>query len=166
MAVALFDLVESLKREVNPPGSSLFPEATDEEYEGHLADAFWELTLHGYISGYSESEGIVTEDTATPSEDIPRSIQQLIVLGAGMRIIRMKVLEFDVMFRTAAGPAEFEVRKSAQAMQAVLESLQMRFDEILRHIPNTSNVNAVYYSDVITLRSLPGQSDNATFVGY
>jgi len=36
MAIDLGDLVESLQREVSPPGTNLFPDAVDDEYFGHL----------------------------------------------------------------------------------------------------------------------------------
>ncbi len=162
MAVDLADLVDSLKREVNPPGESIFPNAVDSEYEGHLADGFWELVVAGYISGFVEADLIVTEDTATPTTDLTRQLQQLIIIAAGMRIIRMKFLQQDTLFRAVAGSVEFETRKSAQALDSLLKNLQTRFDDIVSTLPNSNVPGSVFYSDIITLRS----AGRSTFAGY
>jgi hypothetical protein len=151
MSVDVGDLVDSLKREVNPPGISLLPDAVDAEYEGHLSDAFWELVQFGYISGFTEADGIITEDIATPVDDLTKEYQQLIVISAGLRIMRLLILNLDTLFRSKAGPVEFEVQKSANALNNVLDHLQSRFNSIVARLPNSKDVSTLYYSDTYTL---------------
>ncbi len=164
MAVDLSDLVGSLKREVSPPGTDLFPDALDADYEGYLADSFWELILTGFISGFTEDDLVVTEDTATPVDDISRGLQQLIVIGAGLTIVRAEYRNIDVLFRAQAGPAEFETRKSSQALSNLLDHLKERFDDIVKLLPNTNIPGSVFYADIVSERS--GSTSQATFVGY
>lgn len=165
MAVDLTDLVENLRREVEPPGGTLFTDATDAQFEGYLTDSFWELVIAGYISGFTEDEGVVTEDTATPSadNDISRQLQQLILINAGMKIIRIKMIDLDTLFRAHAGPVEFETQKSASVLKAVLDSFQKRYDDIIEDLPSGNSAGGVYYYDILYERGIDGGS---SFVGY
>jgi len=168
MAVDVSDLVDQLKREVNPPGGSLFPDAIDSEYEGHLADSFWELTVAGYISGQTENEGIITEDVATPvaANDLSRPLQQLMIINAGMRIIRIALINLDSLFRSQAGPVEFEVRKSALTLNSAMEHLQKRYDDIVETLPNSNASGQTFYSDVLALRDNCNTPAISTFYGH
>lgn len=164
MSVALLSLVDSLKREVNPAGDPIFPNAVDADYEGHLADSFWELVLSGLISGYTEASNIITQDAATPTTDIGRDYQQLIVITAGIRMIRMKMIDVDILFRAKAGPVEFESRKSPLGLRGVLDNLQARFDSIVASLPSTNVAAPTFSSDVISLRE--GSITASPFIGY
>ncbi len=168
MAVDVSDLVDQLKREVNPPGSSLFPDAVDSEYEGHLSDSFWELTIAGYISGQTETDGIITEDVATPvaANDLSRPLQQLMIINAGMRIIRIGLINLDSLFRSQAGSVEFEVRKSALTLNSAMEHLQKRYDDIVSTLPNSNASGLTYYSDIVTLRDSCYTPERSTFYGH
>lgn len=151
MSVDLNTLVPNLKREVNPAGSSLFPNALDSEYVGHLADGFWELVLSGLITGYTESSNLITQDVATPTTELDRQYQQLIVIIAGIGMIRIKMIDIDILFSAKSGPVEFESRKSPIGLNTVLLNLQRRFDLLVLSLPN-ANVAPVFYSDIISLR--------------
>lgn len=170
MAVDLSDLVESLQRAVSPPGTDLFPDATTSEYEGHLADAFWELVMYGYISGYTEASGVITEDVATPTTDLGREFQQLIVIVAAMNIISMLMVNLNSDFRAKAGPVEFQQSKSASILGRVLDRLQKRFDDLVEGLDDANDGSGTtYYYDTITERTLynnyPPDYYNG-FVGY
>lgn len=153
MAIDVGDLVDSLKRAVNPPGEDLYPNAVAADYEGHLSDAFWELTMWGYISGYTETDGVITEDVATPTTDLGRDYQQLMVMVAGINIVRMLMVNLNTQFRAHAGPVEYEVRKAASTLSNVMESLERRLASILSGLPDANSAGNDYYFDVITLRS-------------
>ena len=153
MAIDVGDLVDPLKRAVSPPGTDLFPDAVDAEYEGHLSDAFWELTMWGYISGYTEDEGVISQDQATPTTDLGRDDQQLMVLVAGINIVRMAMFNVNTTFRAVAGPTEYEVRKGASLLAEVLKSLENRLEGILEGLPDSNSGGNVSYFDVITQRS-------------
>lgn len=151
MAVDLFDLVEAVKREVNPPGSDLFPDATDDAYLGSLTDAFWEVRLFGFLSGFEENaaarggpaefgEGKVTPIGADATYDDPdgyspddlgRDQQQLIVLWAGWKIVLARMGSLNSVFRAKAGPVEYETQYAASVLKAVLDTLKGRIDLVL-----------------------------------
>src|SRR4051812_31680007 len=122
MAVDLSDLIDPLKREINSPGTDSFPNASDDDFLGYLEDSFWEGRLDGItvLTPFTESEGIVTNLT-DGGEDIGRDLQQLLVLYAGIRIIRNQLMVLNTMFHAEAGPVQFEIQKSAQVLKGILD---------------------------------------------
>ena len=169
MAVALSDLVPSLLREVQTPGTNTYPTATVEDWQGYLSDAFWEVALLGIINPtvFTEANFEITPVTSG-GDDLGRDYQQLLVLWAGARVVSGKILEYNSTFRAVAGPVEFEQQKAASVLTAVLERIQKRLDDILDHLPNNVNTNSIQYFDVISERtrySHPTDYYNG-FVGY
>lgn len=165
MAIDLSDLVDNLKREVNPPGQTIFADATDADYEGYMTDSFWELVLRGYITGFTAVDTVVSPESG--NDDLERAFQQLIIINAAMNIMRVHLANIDTGFRAVAGAAEFETRKSAQAIDAALEALENRFQNILNGLPSDNEGNPIYYSDVTHLRGWwGGYEDSPHFVGY
>jgi hypothetical protein len=154
MAVALSDLVPSLLREVQTPGTNTYPNATIEDWQGYLADAFWEVSLLGIIcpTRFTES-GFEISSVSPTGSDLGRDYQQLLVLWAGARVVSNKILEYNSAFRAHAGPVEFEQRKAASVLTAVLERIQKRLDDIMAHLPNKVKTNTVHYFDVISERT-------------
>lgn len=170
MAVALSDLVPSLLREVQTPGTDTYPNATVEDWQGYLSDAFWEVALLGIINPkeFTESAFQISPVTAG-GDELGRDYQQLLVLWAGARVLSGKILEYNSTFRAVAGPVEFEQQKSASVLVAMLERIQKRLDDIMEHLPNSVNTNSVAYFDVISERTryshYPTDYYNG-FVGY
>jgi len=165
MAIDLADLVDNLKIEVNPPGQTVFAEATDADYELYLSNSFWELTLRGYITGYTANETVVSPESGT--DELSRELQQLVVINGAMAIMRVHLANIDTGFRAHAGAAEFETRKSAQAIQAVLENLQDRYQTILDHLPSENEGHPTFYNDIMNLRGFyGGVFDDPYFSGY
>lgn len=142
MAVDLFDLVESLRREVDPPGTPAFPDATEDEFAGHLADAFWEIRLDGMLSGYAESDGLVSPTSGTT--ELGRDLQQLIVLYAGVRIVRNQLRQLQTSFRAKAGPVEYETEQAASVLKGVLDDLVSRRNLILTRLSDLGVVDTYY----------------------
>lgn len=124
MAVDLFDLVETLRRAVNPPGTDNFPNADDDVFAGYLTDAFWELRMLDMFSDYTASDTVVIPVTGTT--DLPREQQQLIVLFAAITIVTNELKNMDTTFRAKAGSVEFETGKSGPVLRDVLAELQRR----------------------------------------
>lgn len=156
MAVDLLNLVDPLRREVNPPGSDLFPDATDDNWAGSLGDAFWEIRLYGLLTGFEENaasrdgpasfgEGILTpvgaaEDYDQPSgyssTDLGRELQQLIVSWAAYKIVLARMGSLSTMFRARAGPVEYETQNAASVLKTILDQLKARLDKILNQLVN------------------------------
>lgn len=147
MAVDLADLVDSLKREVSPPGTDLFPNAREDDYVGHLADAFWEARLQGMLKGFTEADGsIMPQGTG---DDMTRDLQQLIVLYAGYRILLTSLMNLQTTFRAASGPNSFEVQRSAQVVQAVLKAIKSKIDIALERLSDVGAVNVAVFDAVV-----------------
>lgn len=133
MAVDLLDHVPALKREVNPPGTNVIT-MTDPEWIGYLSDAFWEARLDGFLQGYDLTANPVDVDTAVipvGTEEISRQNMALVVLYAGVRILRNRILNMPTNFRAKAGPVEFEQANSATVLAEMLKQLKSVKDRIL-----------------------------------
>lgn len=150
MAVDLGDLVETLRREVSQPGAetTTFPEANDDTFLGHLQDAFWEARLDGMLQGYDETDGTVTPEDVE-DEDLSRDLQQLVVLYAGIRIIRNQLLAMNTSFRAKAGAVEYETGKSAAVLKGILDELQRRRNTVLTRLSDLGAIEDAYIDAVI-----------------
>jgi hypothetical protein len=149
MAIDLFELVEPLRREVSPPGEDLFPNGSDEEFFGNLQDAFWEARLDGLLTNYTESDGSVVPISGTT--ELGRELQQLVVLYAGIRIVRNQLRALNTTFRAQAGPVEFETQKSAQLLKGLLDELIERKKFVLVQLASIG-VTTTYYIDSLLAR--------------
>lgn len=148
MAVNLSDLVDSLQREVSPPGSNLYPAMDESQWIGHLSDAFWEARLSGVLAGYTEENGVVIpQHPGAP--DLPRELQQLIVLFAGFRIALTAFQNVNSSYRAKAGPVEYEVQKSAQTLRGLLDALRSRMDVVLNVLAETGQTNTLVFDRAI-----------------
>jgi hypothetical protein len=185
MAVNLFDLVDPLKREVNPPGGDLFPDATDDAWSGALTDAFWEIRLFGFLNGFEEnaaarggpaafSEGIVTPTSVTDAAyddplgyvtalDLGRELQQLIVLWAAWKIALTRLSGLNTTFRAKAGPVEYETQSAATLLAEILKQLKSRIDYILANLPD--RVGTVVF-DAMVERSYSQAVGDVWWVSY
>lgn len=172
MTVDLNDLTDSLKREVNPPGTNLYPNATTSTYVGHLRDAFWEAKLFGMMDDWVEDaaahggptefgEAIVTPTGAllgydTPSgfaaSDMPRERQQLIVLYAGYRIVLTAFQNLKSAAKYKAGPVEYETQQSAQVLKGVLDAIRERIHLAIQTISTNAGATSVTVFDAVIER--------------
>lgn len=140
MAVDLSDYVDTVRREVTPPGSTTFSTVSDDVFVGYLADAFWEVKLDGFMEPYvCDAYGIVIPAGDTQAAninlgfdatdfdvtvDMGRDQVALICLYAGIKIIRNKLMEQPSRTRAKAGPVEFEQDYSANLLVEMLRELQ------------------------------------------
>lgn len=142
MSVDLGDLIEDLQSEVSPPGSDLFPDATDDDWLSNLRNAFWECILDGVIEGYEESDGIIDPESGTT--DLSRNLQQLIVYYAGIRILKNRLSNLNTLFRTKAGPVEYETQNSAQVLKGLLDEAVRRRNYWLATLSENGESPTVY----------------------
>jgi hypothetical protein len=147
MAVDLGELVDSLRREISPPGTDLYPDAEEDELVGHLQDAFWEARLHGLFVGYQEADGLVTPISGTT--EFPRQLQQAVVLYAGYRILLASLQNVSTSFSAAAGPVKFEQGKSAQTLRDVLAAVRDRIKLVLTNLSSYGGSDTTVLDAVI-----------------
>jgi len=172
MAVDLNNLVDSLKSEVNPPGTDFYPNATDEQWALKLSDAFWELRLKGVLGSWEEnvaarggpagfSEQVVTPLNAlvgydglsgyNVDTDMPRDLQQLVVLWAGWKTSLTQFQNLSTMTKSVAGPVSFEVQKSAQVLKNLIDAMHEDIKLIIRNL-SVYGVSSAFALDAIIER--------------
>jgi hypothetical protein len=151
---ALSGLVPMLQREVQPPGTDLFPDAVGADWIGYLADGFCEAQLDGFLSKFA-----IDLNTNLVTPDLPVFYQYLIVLWAGVRITRTRISNLRAQQRSKAGPVEFEFANSATVLKSVLDEIaakKQRLIDLSYHITDTSLIDAYYqkdFNDVNFIRS-------------
>lgn len=150
MAIEVTDLVPFLKTSVNPPGTDLFPDALQSDWENNLRNGFWEATLDGLITGYTEEEGVI-EPVTEGDDDLGRDLQQLIILYAAIAIVRNHMMNLRTLFRTKAGPVEYETQQSAQVLKSILDELIARRTLVLEALAD--NATTTYYYDSAIARN-------------
>jgi hypothetical protein len=133
VSVDLSEFTESLEREVTPLGTTLFSAVTDTQWIGYMTDAFWEARLDGFLEGYVvDEDGIVEPESG--DVDMDRKWVALVVLYAGIKVLRNKILNTQTTFRAKAGPVEFEQGSSATMLAEMLKQLKSAKDRILDQI--------------------------------
>lgn len=148
MAVDLTDLIEDLQSEVNPPGSNFFPAATDDDWLSNLRNAFWQARLEGMLPGYEEADGSVTPIHSS-SNDLGRDLQQLIIVYAGIRIVRNTLRGLNTVFRAQAGSVQYETQQSAQVLKGLLDVLMEEKKLILTRLSDVGQVPTAYIDAVM-----------------
>jgi hypothetical protein len=154
LSIDLSDFTDSLQREVQPPGTVLFAGVSDDTWVGYLADAFWEAKLDGFMGGYEcDPDGIITPDGSGP--DLTRDQVALVLIYAGIKIIRNRLIGVNSKFHAKAGPVEIEQDYSATLMTEMLKSLNAVKDRLLALKTFTSDITLI---DGFSARSISGSS--------
>jgi hypothetical protein len=123
MALDLADYADWMRREITPLGTTLFTDVTDDDLTSYMTDAFWEARLDGFFAGYeSDDTGVITPVSGTT--DLALDAVALIVVYAGIRILRNRILNTQTTFRAKAGPVEFEQQTSANMLSEMLRQLK------------------------------------------
>jgi hypothetical protein len=158
MAVEVVDLVPSLKREVQPPGVELYPGVSDADWVGHLTDAFGEARLDGFLEGYTVVEMSPGDAEIQPLSGPDAITLQnfrhelaVVVLYAGIRVLRNRILNMNTGFRAKAGAVEFEQQNSATMLAEMLKQLRATKERILDSI-DEGDATAVTMIDAYSTR--------------
>lgn len=148
MAVDLNDLIPALEAECSPPGTDLFPDATDSAWLLRLENAFWEAKLFGFppFSNYTESDGTVLPISGTT--DLPREEQQLVVMFAALNSVRMSMSSQNTGFSAKAGSVEFSTQNSATLLNNVLNGIQSKIDLLLSTLAKIGRITDGYLDAV------------------
>jgi hypothetical protein len=152
MAVDLGDLIEPLKREVNPPGQTILT-AGDDEWLGRLLDAFWDGRLDGLFAGYTADSDAGTVLPIDPSgPEMLRELQQAIVFLAAYNALFLAIMNTKTQFKAEApGPVSYETQQSAQVLKELAQSLKERRDILLYRLSDIGLV-PTYVIDAVVER--------------
>jgi hypothetical protein len=130
VALDLSEFIPALKREVSVPGTTgILDAASFDDLVGILVDAFWLARLDGFFAAYTCSEDGVVEHL-DGGLDLPREHVSVILLYAGIKVVRNKILGTSSGLRAKAGPVEYETSIPATVMTALLTGLR----ETQRHL--------------------------------
>lgn len=158
MAVVLSDFIPSLRREVEPPGVRLYDSLTPTDWVGYLTDAFWEARLDGFLKDWMVAESDINADPdaeiqplASGGPDIGREGMALIILYAGIKVLRNRILNTNTRFKAVAGPVEFEQENSATMLAEMLKQLRSTKEQILEAL-DEAEATAVMLIDAYSTR--------------
>lgn len=142
----LNDLVEPLKRELAVPGEydTIFPNTSDDDLLNSLADGFSEAQLDGYFSDYT-----LDLETFETDPDVSAGGGALIVIYAGMRIIRAQMRALTLTEKYQAGNVSYEVGRSANLLREELRYLEQRKADLVRQASN-AGADTTQYDNYFT----------------
>lgn len=134
----LSDLVEAYKREVSVPGafSEEFPTVTDEAIRAALGDAFGEAQIDGFFG-----KMVLDTDDWSVSPDLSTAGAALVVIYAGLRVLRQQIMRLSVGASYKAGPVEYESRQSAAALTEMLRQLERRKNQIIEQATRSTGTS-------------------------
>lgn len=141
MPTPLSAIVPMMTRELNAPGTEQYPDLLAGDYLGYIADGFWDARLAGMLHQYTILDGSLLPtplltgtdyitDQSTKVDDLPQEFQYMVVIFAGARLLRNKILTLAVNFKAEAGPTSYEQQASATTLRAILASLEKRVKEL------------------------------------
>lgn len=117
----LFEDIEHLKRAVSVPGNfdEDFPNTTDDDLLGSLADGFAEAQLFGFLADHAVDLG-----TFIVSPDMTVAERALVVLFSSSRILSNELANRSSRVHYEAGGAIFEQETGASILQERLKDVQ------------------------------------------
>lgn len=141
MPTSLASLIPMFDREVNAPGVPQFSDISGGQQLGYIEDGFWDIRLAGMLKSYTVvlGENLPTPlttgakyftDSSSQTEDLEEKYWMMIVLFAGFRLLRLKIMNLAVNFKAEAGPVSYEQQASATVLRALLDSLNNRIREL------------------------------------
>lgn len=134
----LIDLVEAYKREVSIPGAFAidFPTVQDDQIAASLGDAFGEAQLAGFFSTMS----LDTDDwSITP--DLSTAGAALIVIYAGLRVVRQQLKNASASTTYRAGTTEYSKTQAISLLTEIVKELKERLDRIVANARSGSGTS-------------------------
>ena len=159
----LADLVTPLQAALNIPGEDIYGTVSPTEWITYLANGFWEAYLDGLLSDYIEVDGEILPISG--STIMSKDKQQLVLMYAAITIMRLRLLNAQTLFRSKAGPVEYEVQQSAQVMKALLDDFSERRKFILQRLSDSGIARGTYYIDTYLARQDAINSGYTDWIG-
>lgn len=146
--VDLSELITDLEISVTPPGGNKYPTVSEEEWVDRLRGAFWDASLDGLVPGFQERDGVVSPITG--DAEFTREMQQIVIIYAGMTIIRNEIRGLNTLFRAKSGTNEYEVQQSATVLKAILDEFAARLDRVLDRLVSSTYQGSFYIDGVVS----------------
>lgn len=162
-------LVEPLKREVAVPGTydDVFPDTDDDQLAASLADALAEAQLQGFFGDLT----LTVDDQASPvtyqtSRDLSAAGGALIVLFAGMRILRSSLRTLSQSSTYKAGSVEYSTAAMTSVIRDELRALRERIDALVLDGKRSGRAVAVHDGYVSRGRIVANPQSLGAFYSY
>lgn len=157
----LADLTNSLKRALAAPGEfdTFFPDATDTDLTGMLADAIAEAQLDGFLGNSSLN---LLAETVAP--DLTNAQQALVILYARARVLQSRIANLKNRTRYKAGAAEAETEQSASVLVELLRETKERKRELLEIARQGASGMAFAMVDMYIAKSIDMGSSDVNYV--
>lgn len=146
----LSDLVEDFVYAISAPGVDDYATVSDDEWVSRLRDGFWTGFNYGMFREYTESDGAVTNRSDT-STVFPTEYQQMVILFASVNVLTKQMLSMNTLFRTKAGPVEYETQQSATLLNTILNALIKQRDDLLAEWKRGASTNGFFVLDTYSL---------------
>lgn len=142
------DLVEPLKREVAVPGTfdSVYPNTTDTDLEGSLADAFGTAQISGYFLDQVISD--LDDDPVTVTPDLSPAGRALVVIFAAERILTSQIMSLKQRVAYEAGPVKYETENSATVLVEILKQMRLRREAIVKAAESARSAGTFQMADM------------------
>ena len=152
----LNDLIPALKRTAAPPGEfdTLFPEATDEELVGYIADAVAECQLDGFLAKYEiDLLQETVEPDLTNDSGAVKVAGAMALLYASYRIVLNELRNVRNRVAYQAGSASMEEDRTASMLNEILRQLNARKQDLIEQARLGNLATDVYVHDMAFLKA-------------
>lgn len=166
MSVNLGDFTDSLRREVTSPDT--VSTVGEDTLTGYLIDAFWDAKLDGFLDKWTaDTDGVVlpltdlqvvagsesfAETAYVPGVDLGRDRVSLIVLYAGAKMLRNRILNTPSSFKAKAGDVEYERQTAASVLSEMLKQIRATQDRLLTQSETYAITTSIAYVDAVATR--------------
>ena len=146
-------LVASLKRFIAVPGgfAALFPNTTDVDLGGLLADGYARAQLDGFFIGSFSHELDLSTNIVTP----PLTLREgaLVVLYAGKRLVQTQLLNLKTTTRYEAKGLVYDVQQAASVLTALLKEYTAELDQLVLLSRQSGASSAFIMADAYFIRA-------------
>lgn len=158
---ALTSLIPSLQRFVAPPGlfETYFPNASDEDMVGSLADGFAECQLKGFFSTFELD--VTAIPTVTPDLTTPQGA--LVVLFAGVRILQTEIRNRATHRRQEAKGLVNEVDQSAGMLVELLKEYQQEKKDLIDAVSRVGASDVFVMADAYYINATTRYADSSLY---
>lgn len=151
----LTPLVASLKRFVAVPGGfdAFFPDTTDDDIGGALADGFARAQLDGFFLAGSHNAHVLDIDTLAVSPPLALPEGALVVLYAGKRLVQTQLINVKTMIKYEAKGLIYETQQAASVLTELLKEYTVELKELVQIARRAGASRAFVMADAYFIRA-------------
>lgn len=139
----LANYTDSVRNIIARPGTftTLFPETTDDGLVQLLQDALAECHLEGALIDFEADQNGLVRPLMTSGQ------AAMVVLYAGIRLLRGELLNRITASKYVAGPVSAETTYATNVLRDIMKALQAQKTEVTNRLSTSSAASAFYMGD-------------------